>query len=527
MKGLFLTGLMVFAASRSFAAKTFVYCSEGSPSTFNPQQATDGTTFNASSHPIYNRLVEFKNGSTEIEPGLAESWKISKDSKTYTFSLRKGVKWQANEFFKPTRDFNADDVVYSFEVQMNKTHPLRMPNANYEYFTSMDMGKIIKSVKKIDDSTVEFTLNRPEAPFFANLAMDFASILSLEYAEQLKKAGKDLMTMNTAPVGTGPFALKSYQKDTIIRYTANPGYWKGKPAIDNLIFAITPDPSVRFQKLKAGECNLIADPSPQDLESMATNSAIKVIEREGLNTGYVAFNVEKKPLNNVKVRKAIMAALNRQSYIDAIYRGRAMVAKNPIPPAIWSYSKTVKDDEYNPEKAKKMLAEAGLPNGFEVELWTMPVSRPYNPSGKKLGELMQADLAKVGIKVSLKTYDWPTYLEKARKGEHQMVMIGWTGDNGDPDNFLHVLLSCAAVKGGSNYSRWCYKPYDDLVEQAKQLTDQRRRADLYEKAQVVFKEQAPWAPLAHAKVYRAMTKNVQGFTIHPFGADLFDQVDLK
>lgn len=524
----FALGLLaVLSVSPAFAAKTFVYCSEGSPSTFNPQQATDGTTFNASSHPVYNTLVSFKHGSTEIEPALAESWKISKDGLTYTFKLRKGVKFHENANFKPTRDFNADDVVYSFQVQMDPKHPLRTPNAINEYFTSMDMGNIVKSVSKTDDFTVEFKLSRPEAPFFANLAMDFASILSLEYAEQLKKAGKDLTLMNTAPVGTGPYVFKSYQKDTIIRYVANPAYFKGKPAIDNLVFAITPDASVRFQKLKAGECNLIADPSPQDLESMSKQPNLKVLEREGVNVGYMAMNVEKKPFNDVRVRKAIMHALNRPSYISAIYLNRAKVAKNPIPPTIWSFNDAVKDDAYDVEAAKKLLKEAGLPNGFEAELWTMPVSRPYNPSGKKLGEMMQADLAKVGIKIKLMTYDWPTYLDKARKGEHQMVQIGWTGDNGDPDNFMHVLLSCAAVKGGSNYSRWCYKPFNDLVEQAKRETDLKKRTDLYKKAQVVFKEQAPWVPLAYAKVYRAMTKNVTGYEIHPFGADLLDQVDLK
>lgn len=518
---------LALSASSAWAAKTFVYCSEGSPSSFNPQQATDGTTFNASSHTVYNRLVEFKQGSTEIEPALAESWKIAKDGLHYTFKLRKGVKWHSNEFFKPTRDFNADDVVYSFEVQMKKDHPLSQPNAVYEYFTSMDMGKIVKEVKKIDDMTVEFVLSRPEAPFLANMGMDFASILSKEYAEQLKAAGKPLSTMNTSPIGTGPFVFKSYQKDTIIRFTANENYFHGKPPVDQLVFAITPDANVRFQKLKAGECNFVAEPSPQDLENISKNAGLKLMEREGLNVGYVAFNVQKKPFDNLKVRQAILHAMNRDAYIKAVYLGRASVAKNPIPPTIWSYNDTVHDYDYNVEKAKKLLAEAGFPNGFETELWTMPVSRPYNPSGKKLGEMMQSDLAKVGIKVKLQTYDWPTYLDKARKGEHQMLQIGWTGDNGDPDNFMNVLLSCAAVQGGSNYSRWCFKPFNDLIEQAKQITDQKRRTDLYKKAQVIFKEQAPWVTLAHAKVYRAMSKNVTGYQMHPFGGDIFHTVDLK
>jgi dipeptide transport system substrate-binding protein len=520
-------GLILMLALPAQAAKTFVYCSEGSPTSFNPQVATDGTTFNASSHTIYNRLIEFKEGSTEIEPALAESWTVSKDGLTYTFKLRKGVQFHSNDLFKPTREFNADDVIYSFDVQKDPKNPLAMKNGVYEYFKSMEMDKLIKGIKKVDDHTVVFTLNHPEAPFLANIAMDFASILSKEYAETLSKSGKDLALIGTNPIGTGPYIFKSYQKDTLIRYVANEKYFKGKPKIDNLVFAITPDPNVRFQKLKVGECQFATEPAAQDLEAMAKSPNIKLLEREGLNVGYVAMNTDKKPFGDVKVRQAINYALNRAAYIKAIYLDHASVAKNPIPPTIWSYNDAIKDYPYDPEKAKALLKEAGLPNGFETEIWTMPVTRPYIPNGRKLGELMQADLAKVGIKVKLMTYDWPTYLEKARVGEHQMIQIGWTGDNGDPDNFLGVLLGCASVKSGSNYSHWCNKEFNDLITKAKVLTDKKKREELYKKAQVVFHNEVPWVPLAYGKVYRAMSKNVTGYQIHPFGGDIFHNVDIQ
>lgn len=522
-----LCASLLAVAFHAHAAKNFVYCSEGSPSTFNPQQATDGPSFNASSRAVYSRLVEFPPGSTQLVPGLAESWKISKDGMTYTFKLRKGVKFQSNEYFKPTRDLNASDVVYSFEVQKDKNHPLGQKNAVHEYFVSMEMDKIIKSVKAVDDQTVEFVLSRPEAPFLANLGMDFASILSKEYAEQLVKAGKPLTIMNTNPIGSGPFVFKSYQKDTIIRFAANPDYFGAKPLIENLIFAITPDASVRFQKLKAGECHLIAEPAPQDVDAIAKNSNLKLMEQEGLNIGYLAFNTEKKPFGDVKVRRALRMALNRKAYIDAIYIGRAKLAKNPIPPTMWSYNDATPEIEYSVEKAKKLLTEAGYPNGFEAELWVMPVARPYNPGGKKMGEMMQADLAKIGVKVKLVSFDWPTYLDKAHKGEHQMLQMGWVGDNGDPDNFLNVLLGCGAVKGGANYSRWCDKSFNKLIEEAKVVTDQKRRTELYKKAQLVFSEQSPFVPIAYAKAYRAMAKGVVGYKIHPFGLELFQSVDLK
>ncbi len=509
------------------AAKTFVYCSEGSPSTFNPQLATDGPTFNASSHTVYNTLVEFKQGSTEVVPGLAEKWTVSKDGLTYTFKLRKGVKFHSTDAFKPTRDFNADDVLFSFNRQKDPNHPYsKVSGGTYEYFDGMEMRKIIKSINKKDDLTVEFVLSQQEAPFIANMAMDFASILSAEYADAMMKA-KTPDKVDTNPIGTGPFVFKSYQKDTLIRYTAHETYWKGKAKIENLIFAITPDASVRFQKLKAGECHLVAEPAPQDIDAMKKMDKLTVLEKEGLNVGYLAFNVEKGPFVKKEVREAINYALDRKSYIEAIYMNRAAIAKNPIPPTIWSYNDGVKDFSYNPEKAKELLKKAGYANGFETEMWTLPVSRPYNPAGKKMGEMMQADLAKVGIKVSIKTYDWPTYLEKSKKGEHQMIQLGWTGDNGDPDNFFNVLLGCAAVQAGSNVARWCYKPFDDLIQQAKQTADTKKRTELYRKAQLVFKAEAPWVTLAHARVYRAMAKGVTGYKIHPFGTEQFEAVDLK
>ena len=517
---------LAFSGIAHSAKKTFVYCSEGSPSTFNPQVATDGTTFN-NTRAIYNQLVEFEYGETSIIPALAESWTVSKNQKVYTFKLRKGVKFHKTKFFTPTRDFNADDVLFSFNRQRLASHPYhKVGGGSYEYFSSMGMGKIILSLKKIDSHTVQFKLSKPEAPFIANLAMDFAAILSKEYADQLA-VKKTQANIDIEPVGTGAFIFHRYQKDQLVRYKANPNHFRGKPAIDQLVFAITPDPSVRYQKLKAGECHFTTEPAPADLQAMMKDEKIKVSQKSGLNVGYLAMNVEKKPFNNPLVRRAIHHALNRQSYIEAIYLGNATVAKNPIPPTIWSYNDKVKDHLYNPEKAKALLKKAGFANGFETELWTLPVSRPYNPNGKKMGEMMQADLAKVGIKAKLVSYDWPTYLSKSKLGEHQMLQMGWTGDNGDPDNFLNVLLGCDAVKGGANRARWCHSGFEKLIQKAKSTSNLKARIRLYETAQKVFKRETPWVPLAHSKVYRAMSKNVIGYKIDPFGGDYFDKVDLK
>ena len=290
---------------------------------------------------------------------------------------------------------------------------------------------------------------------------------------------------------------------------------------------ITPDPSVRFQKLKAGECDFINEPSPTDLKAIKDDPNIKLVSMSGLNVGYLSMNVQKKPFDNVKVRQAVNFALNRESYIDAIYFGNAKVAKNPIPPSMWSYNNEVPGYSYDIEKAKQLLKEAGYADGFETELWALPVSRPYNPNGKKMAELMQADLAKIGIKVKIVTYDWPTYLAKAEKLEHEMLQLGWNGDNGDPDNFLDHLLGCDGVKYGSNNAGWCYKPFDALVKEAKRVTTQAEREALYKKSQQIVFEQAPWVPLAHSTVYRAMRANVSGYTLSPLATNNFDQVVLK
>lgn len=514
-------------SSYAFAAQNFVFCMEGSPSSFNPQIVTDGVSMNSSAQTIFNRLVEFKYGSTEVGPGLAESWTVSPDKKSFTFKLAKNVQFHSNANFKPTRPFNADDVVYTFKSQLDKKHPLTIPAANYEYFNAMDLGQIIADVVKVDDYTVTFKLNRPEAPFLADLAMDFASILSKEYSEYLIKSGKGLKALETAPIGTGPFIFKSYQKDSAVRYTANPQYFRGKPKIENLVYVIVTDPTVRLQKMKSGECHVMTQPQPQDLPQIAKLPNAKIVSIEGLNVAYVAFNAEKRPFNDTKVRQALSMAMNQKSYIDLIYQSQGTPAKNPIPPSMWSYNDATKAHVYDVAKAKDLLTKAGYANGFETELWYMPVTRPYLPGGKKLGELIQADLAKIGVKVKLVTYDWPVYLEKSRKGEHQMIQMGWTGDNGDPDNFMNILLSCSSIKTGSNLARWCDKDFDALIQKAKEDSNTKARTDYYKKAQVIFNEKKPWFAVAHAKSNVVISNKVVGYKIDPFGHENFQSVDLK
>jgi dipeptide transport system substrate-binding protein len=513
-------------AATSLSAKTLVFCSEGSPENFYPGINTTGTSFDANSQ-IYGRIVDFERGGTKVVPGLAERWTISPDGLEYTFSLRKGVKWHSNQNFKPTRDFNADDVIFAIERQWKEDNPyFKVTSPNHSYFNDMGMPKLIKSLQKVDDYTVKFVLNRPEAPFLSNLAMEYAGVQSKEYADAMLKAGTP-EKIDQEPIGTGPFYLVQYQKDAIIRYKAFPQFWGGKAAIDDLVFSITPDASVRWAKLQKGECHVMPYPNPADLDAIRKDPNVQVLEQPGLNVGYLAFNTQKKPFDDVRVRKAISMAINKKAIIDGVYLGTAIAAKNPIPPSMWSYNDSIKDDPYDPEAAKKLLAEAGQSN-LVTDIWAMPVQRPYNPNAKRIAELMQADLAKIGVKAEIKTFEWGEYRKRMQAGEHQTGMLGWTGDNGDPDNFLHTLLGCDSAKsGGSNVAKFCYKPFDDLVVKAKSVSDQAERTDLYMKAQVIFKEQVPWFTIAHAVQLKPVRKEVVDFKLSPFGRHAFYGVDIK
>jgi dipeptide transport system substrate-binding protein len=515
-------------AASAAGAKTLVYCSEGSPENFYPAINTTGTSFDANSQ-IYSRIVDFERGGTQVVPGLAERWEISEDGTVYTFHLRKGVKWHdTQKHFKPTRDFNADDIVFSIERQWKESNPyFKVTSSNHSYFNDMNMPKLLKSVEKVDDHTVRITLNQPEAPFLSDLAMEYAAIISKEYADAMLKAGTP-ERVDQEPVGTGPFYLVNYQKDAVIRYKAWPRYWGGKAKIDDLVFAITPDASVRWAKLQRGECHVMPYPNPADLEAIRKDSNVQLLEQPGLNVGYIAYNTTKKPFDDKRVRQALNMAINKKAIVDAVFLGSGVPAKNPIPPTIWSYDDSIQDYPYDPAQAKKLLAEAGYPNGFETDLWAMPVQRPYNPNARRIAELAQADLAKVGVTAKIVSYEWGEYRKRAQNGEHMMAQLGWTGDNGDPDNFLHTLLGCDSAKtNGSNIAKFCHQPFEDVVVKAKRVSDQAQRAELYKQAQRIFHEEAPWFVVAHSVQYKPVRKEVVDFKLSPFGRHAFYGVDLK
>ncbi|MFK7892901.1 MAG: ABC transporter substrate-binding protein, partial [Granulosicoccus sp.] len=475
---LFLGFLGIAMSGDVIAQNTLFYCSEGSPEGFDPALYTSGTTFDASSRQIYNKLVEFERGTTVIAPSLAETYEVSDDGLRYVFHLRPGVKFHSTAYFTPTRDMNADDVVFSFERQLLAENPYnQISGGTWEYFNALSMPDLISSVEAIDDMTVAFTLTRPESPMITNFAMDFASVVSAEYAHALLEADTPQM-LNQQPVGTGPFKFVGYEKDSEIRYQAHEGYWAGKAALDNLVFTITPDSSVGYQKLKAGECDVLGYPDPADIPAMLEDDSLEVLQQEGLDVGYLAYNTQVAPFDNARVRKALNMAIDKQAIVDTVFRGTGTVAKNPIPPTIWSYNESTLDDPYDPEQAKAILAEQGVEN-LTMQIWAMPVVRPYNPNARSMAEVMQKNFARIGVDVEIVSHEWGEYLKLSKEPDRAgAVLLGWTGDTGDPDNFLAVLLGCDAV-GNANRAQWCHKPFDNLIQQAKVTSDRAQRAELY------------------------------------------------
>ena len=510
------------------SAKPLVVCTEASPEGFDPVLYTTAVTADAAAETMFNRLVDFKPGTTEVVPALAKSWEISDDGLTYTFHLRDDIKFHTTDYFKPTRNLNADDVLWSFQRQLDPKHPWHNKSATgFPYFESMGFKELLKSVEKTDDHTVVFTLTRPEAPFLADVAMPFTAIHSAEYADKLLAAGKT-EELNSKPIGTGPFIFTRYAKDAQVRFKANPDYFRGKPPADPLILAITTDNNVRLQKLKANECQIALYPKPDDVPSVKADPNLKVDELAAMTTSYTALNTTHKYMSDPRVRHAINIAFDKAGYTDALYgKGNAVVGTGPYPPTLLGFNDKIKNPPRDLDKARALLKEAGVPEGTEFTLFTRNGGGPTNPNPMLGAQRMQADLAQIGLKVNIKVMEWGEMLKRAKAGEHDMVSAGWAGDNGDPDNFLTPNLSCDAAKNGENYARWCNKEFQDLIDKARAIAEPQQRAALYEQALDVFEKDQPWIPMAYPKMFTAMRKNVEGYTQSPLTNNNFATTQVK
>ncbi len=515
---LFLGGVLCGAVAAH--AKPLVYCADASPEGFDPSLWDSTSTSNVTSQ-LFNGLVGFERGTTTLKPELATGWQIAPDAKTFTFTLRRGVKFHSTPYFTPTREFNADDVIFTLRRMTDAQHPFHAAFAvPYVYAQSLGLAEMIAGIDRIDEHTVRFRLKSPNVTFLSYFAMSFAGIHSAEYAATLLADGR-ASTINNQPVGSGPYKWKSYRKDDVVRLLPHEGYWGGAQKTTQLIFAISREPAVRVQKLAAGECHITAPLRDIDIAALDKRSEVTILKTQALNISYLAFNLKKAPTDQRRVREALDIAVDRDALFRVLFpRGDAMQAVSAFPPAIAGYNTELKN-EYNPERAKLLLAESGLADKLEIDLWALPIARPTNPNGLLMAQMIQHDWARIGVKATIKTYEWGEYLKRANNGEHHVYMSGWSGDTGDADDFLAPNLTCAASRNGIKF---CNAAFDTLVAQGRATVDAEKRHAIYREAQAIFKRERPWITIAHSSIYIPLRKDVKGFVMAPNGSMDFEGV---
>jgi len=509
----------------SLSQRSIIYCAEGSPETFNPQLVTSGTTIDATSNQLYDRLIAYQGDENELVPALAKSWHVTRDGKKITFYLRKNVTFHQTDYFTPSRLLNADDVLFSFNRILDEKHPFHLiSGGHYPFFQNIKFKSLIDKIEKINDYTIRFHLTRTDNTFLANLAADFSVILSAEYAQQLTKISAQ-QSIDTMPIGTGPFKLKEYRVGSLIRFYRHDSYWQAPAQMEQLVFDITSSNTGRLTKLLAKECDVSSYPIAH--EKITEHNDLILESITALNVGYFAFNTTKAPFDNVLVRQAIAYAINKEVLLDTIYQGHAELANSILPNSSWAHDTKIKAQEFNLSKAQNLLTQAGYPEGFTMDLWAMPVQRPYNPNAINMAKLLQADLKKINVKVNIVSYEWNTFLHRLSLGEHQAFLLGWSADHPDPDNFFTPMLSCSASYTGSNRTFWCNEHYDDLIQKALKTNNINKRKQYYSQAMAIISTEVPLIPIAHSKRYQARNKDIIGNIIAPFGGISFYQVSKR
>jgi len=514
---------------------TFIFGAQGEPVCLDPAIITDGISGRVTNQ-IFEGLVKFDGETTNIVPSLAEKWTTSEDGKVWTFTLRQGVK------FHDGTDFNADAVVKNFDYwknTQNPTHDVQVKAGQiFDYYGSQfggfDGDSIVTDVKAVDPTTVQITLKEPQGPFLNNLAMFVFTFWS---PTALEKAGVDSCKN---PVGTGPYKFVEWKENEQVTLTAFADYWDKPNAakMKNVIIRNIPNNSSRLLALSAGEIHGMEGMEPRDVAAVKANPKFKLLLRPANTTGYVAFNYKVTEFQDPKVRQAFAQAINKAPIVDKFYGGTGMVAKEMQPPALWGYNPDLQDWAYDAEAAKKLLADAGFPNGISeitfdgkkvpLEFWYMPVSRPYYPNPKDIATAIAADWAKAGINVTLQTVDWATYLDKRSNGQMPLYMLGWTGDNGDPDNFVcYFFCLDAKDQPRANEGFFPEKDISDVLKKAAALTTQEERAPLYQQAEQMIHDKVSRVFIANNQPPLALLANVEGYVPNPTSTEFFNTVVVK
>ncbi len=498
----------------------FVWCVSGQVNTFNPQQASGGLTVDTLAAQLYDRLLDVDPYTYRLAPELAERWEVLDNGATYRFHLRHNVQFQSTSWFHPTRPLNADDVVFSFQRIFNRSHPWHYINGgNYPYFDSLQFADTVESVRKVGKYTVEFRLKQPDASFLWHLATHYASVMSAEYANKLALADKQEQ-FDRLPVGTGPFQLSEYRAGQYIRLARHPHYWRGVPRMPQVVIDLGSGGTGRLSKLLTGECDVLAWPAASQLSILRDDPRLRLSLRPGMNIAYLAFNTNKPPLNNPKVRHALALAINNQRLMQSIYYGTAETAASILPRASWAYDSEAEVTEFNPEKSRQQLKALGIDN-LKLQLWVPTSSQAWNPSPLKTAELIQADLSHVGVKVNIVPVEGRFQEARLMEMNHDLTLSGWATDSNDPDSFFRPMLSCAAIRSQTNYAHWCDPEFDQLLHQGLRSQQLASRIEAYDKAQALLARELPVLPLASSLRLLAYRYDIQGLVLSPFGSASF------
>ncbi|MFC4453108.1 ABC transporter substrate-binding protein [Deinococcus sonorensis] len=523
MKKLFLTALLASSMLGGAQAATLVFGNNGDPVSLEPGNITDGISL-AVQRQIYDTLVDFKDGTTDPTPGLAISWKSNPDATVWTFNLRKNVKFQDGT------PFNADAVVFNWTRFWDPKSPygFRDQGRTYEIMADLlggfkgDKTAVIKNIVKVDDSTVRFELTGGNSDFPVVIGAGYFGMAS---PTAIKAQGAKYGTPASTPVGTGPFSFVSWKTGDSVVLKPNMEYWGAKPKVTGLVIRSIKDPSQRLNELKAGTIDFASDLTPDSLNAVKADKNLTAVLKPSFNVGFLSLNNRNKYLANQQVRTAISMAINKKAIAEAFWNGLAVSNASFLPPVMaWANSDAVPADyKYDPAAAKKMLADAGYANGFSLDLWYMPVSRPYFPNPKDIAQAIAADLSAVGIKANLKTEDWAKYLDDRNKEPgFDMYMIGWTGDYGSPDNFYGAYYG-ANASDDINYNP---AQLQSLLEQGRAALTRPGKAKVYAQLHELTYKAAFRIPMAHSQPLAAARTYVKGWVPSPLGSEAFNNIIL-
>ena len=501
--------------------QVLIFARGGDSESLDPASTTDGESSRITKQ-IYECLLEFDKESFEVLPGLAHDWEVADDGLSYTFYLEEGVT------FHDGTEFNAEAVKVNFERWADPDHEYAFADDGYVYsmYGTMfggflgDENHVVEEINVVNDHEIEFVLSQPLGFFLQNMAMTYFPITSPAALEEYGPA------INENPVGTGPFEFVSWAKDDSIVLDKFDDYRiEGLPKLDRVVFEVIPDNAARLIALRSGEIDIMDGLNPDDAAGVEADEGLELYERAENNIGYVGFNVQKEPFDNKDLRHAVSHAIDKEAIAEALYAGYATPASVPLPPSYMGYNDEVESFEYDPDTARELLEDAGYADGLEIELWTMPVARPYMPDPETVSEIIQNNLEEVGITVTIVREEWAPYLEKTMNGEHQMYMLGWSGTNGDPDYFLSSLLHGDNV-GSSNREFYDNDEVDEFLNQAKLSIDQDERASFYQQAQELIADDAPMVPLVHSRPVLATTNAVENYVPHPSTSESLAEVEL-